>query len=158
MREWVDAELTRAIARWRTQFRGDARVKDDTEVNDADIASHNLILWGGPDDNAMLKRIAPKLPIAWKGDKLIFGDRDFPAEDHAPILIYPNPLNPSKYVVVNSGFTYREYDDLNNARQVPRLPDWAIVDVKTPPSPRFPGKVVAADFFGESWELRRPHE
>ncbi len=79
-------------------------------------------------------------------------------EDHALIAIYPNPLNPDRYVVLNSGFTYREYDDLNNARQVPRLPDWAVVDVKTPPDARFPGKVVAADFFGEDWRVRSSGE
>ena len=52
--------------------------------------------------------------------------------------------------MLNSGFTFREYDYLNNARQVPKLPDWAIVDVTTPPDSRKPGKVVAADFFDES--------
>ena len=44
------------------------------------------------------------------------------------MLIYPNPLNPKKYVVLNSGFTFREFDYLNNARQIPKLPDWAVVD------------------------------
>ena len=64
-----------------------------------------------------------------------------------PVLIYPNPLNPKHYVVLNSGFTFREYDYLNNARQVPKLPDYAVIDVRTPPSSRLPGKVVTAGFF-----------
>ena len=76
------------------------------------------------------------------------------AGQHALVLIYPNPLNPRRYVVLNSGFTFREYDYLNNARQVPKLPDWAVIDVRTPPGPRRPGAVVAADFFGEDWGLR----
>ena len=70
------------------------------------------------------------------------------------MLIYPNPLNPKKYVVLNSGFTFREYDYLNNARQVPKLPDYAVIDVTTPPNSRHPGKVVRAGFFGEKWELQ----
>ena len=152
--EWAKAEGDRAIEHWRRQFRGEARVKDDTAVTDADIASSNLVLWGDPSSNAVLKRIADKLPIRWEGDKIVAGSKSFPAETHAPILVYPNPLNPSKYVVLNSGFTFREYDYLNNARQVPKLPDWAIVDVTTPPDSRKPGKVVAADFFGEAWELK----
>jgi hypothetical protein len=36
---------------------------------------------------------------------------------------------------------------------VPKLPDWAVVDVNTPPSTRWPGKVVEAGFFGERWEV-----
>jgi hypothetical protein len=41
---------------------------------------------------------------------------------------------------------------------VPKLPDWAIVDVNTPPSPRAPGKIVDAAFFGEKWELKSGRE
>ena len=152
--EWAKGEADHAVEHWRRQFRGEARVKDDTAVDDADIASSNLVLWGDPGSNAILAKIADRLPIRWEGDKIAAGSKSFPAETSAPILIYPNPLNPSKYIVLNSGFTFREYDYLNNARQVPKLPDWAIVDVTTPPDSRGPGKVVAADFFGESWEVR----
>jgi hypothetical protein len=56
-------------------------------------------------------------------------------------------------VVLNSGFTFREYDYLNNARQVPKLPDYAVIDVRTPPSARSPGAVAAAGFFDEQWRL-----
>ncbi len=156
--EWAEQEGNRAIEHWRRHFRGDARVKDDTAITDQDIASANLVLWGDPSSNAVLRKIADKLPIRWEGDKIVAGSKSFAADSHVPILIYPNPLNPARYVVLNSGFTFRDYDYLNNARQVPKLPDWAIVDVTTPPDARKPGKVAAADFFGESWELRPPRD
>jgi hypothetical protein len=76
------------------------------------------------------------------------------ASSHVPVLIYPNPLNPNRYLVLNSGPTQREVDYLNNARQVPRLPDYAIVDTTTPPDEKTVGKIVAAGFFDESWSLR----
>src|SRR5262249_30718490 len=134
-------------------FRGEPRVKDDSEITDADIAAHNLALWGDPGSNRILARIAARLPIRWTSDAVTVGERRFPAATHAPILIYPNPLNPRRYVVLNSGFTFREYDYLNNARQVPKLPDWAIVDTTTPPNSRYPGKIVDASFFDERWQL-----
>jgi hypothetical protein len=56
--------------------------------------------------------------------------------------------------LVHRSFTYREYAYLNNARQVPKLPDWAIVDVRTPPDSLWPGKILAADFFDEQWQLK----
>src|SRR5207237_4956948 len=142
-----------AITEWRRQFRGEPRVKDDAQVTDADIAAHNLALWGDPGSNGILARIADRLPIRWTKDAVIAGDRRYPACTHAPILIYPNPLNPKRYVVLNSGFTYREYDYLNNARQVPKLPDYAVVDVDVPVSSRAPGGIVAAGFFDETWGL-----
>jgi hypothetical protein len=150
---WVAAEMEHARAQWRQQFRGDALVKNDDAVSDADIASSNLILWGDPASNKVLARIAGKLPIQWNSENVQLGSRTFASANHVPLLIYPNPLNPKRYVVVNSGFTYREYDYLNNARQVPKLPDFAMVDVNTPPSSRYPGKVVEAGFFDEEWKL-----
>jgi hypothetical protein len=85
---------------------------------------------------------------------LAVGNRSYEPAYHVPVAVYPNPLNPEKYVVLNSSFTYREYDYLNNARQVPKLPDWAIIDIRTPPNSRYPGKIVDADFFDERWQLK----
>jgi dienelactone hydrolase len=150
---WANAEMARAADQWRKQFRGDARVKDDKAVTADDIAAHNLVLWGDPASNAVLAKVLPKLPITWDSKSLVVGKRTFASEHHAPILIYPNPLNPKRYVVLNSGFTFREYDQLNNARQVPKLPDYAVIDVRTPPNSRYPGKVALADFFDEQWQL-----
>src|SRR5262249_29293074 len=117
---------------------------------------HNLVLWGDPSSNMVLAKIAAKLPIRWDADGIQVGDKKYAADHHVPVLIYPNPLNPKRYVVLNSGFTFREYDYLNNARQVPKLPDWAVVDVNVPVSSRAPGGIVNAGFFGESWEYVAP--
>ena len=151
--KWVESEEKHAITEWRRQFRGDAQVRNDVDVTDADIASSNLILWGDPGSNKILAKIADKLPIRWTADGVVVGGNRYPAGTHVPILIYPNPLNPSKYIVLNSGFTFREFDYLNNARQTPKLPDYAVVDTTTPPDYRYPGKIVLAGFFDESWKL-----
>ena len=151
---WVAAEEKRAIAEWRRQFRGEAQVRDDKDITDAEIAGSNLVLWGDPGSNRLLARIAGRLPVQWTAAGVVAGSQRFDAATHAPILIYPNPLNPKKYVVLNSGFTYREFDYLNNARQTPKLPDYAVVDTSTPPGPRYPGKIVLAGFFDEDWRLQ----
>ncbi len=150
---WADAEMKHAVAHWRKHFRGDAFMTDDTDVPDEIIKGGNLVLWGDPSSNKVLAKIADRLPVKWTADGVTVGDKTYPAGTHVPVLIYPNPLNPSKYVVLNSGFTFREYAYLNNARQVPMLPDYAVVDVTTPPNSRHPGKIVRAGFFGEKWEL-----
>lgn len=151
--EWAEKEMKHATEHWQKQFRGDAPVKADTEIKDEDIKNNNLILWGDPSSNAVLAKIADKLPIKWTDKGVVVGKETYEAGTHVPVLIYPNPLNPAKYVVINSGFTFREYDYLNNARQVSKLPDYAVIDTTTPPNSRYPGKVVRAGFFGEKWEL-----
>jgi dienelactone hydrolase len=152
--KWAAAEMERATLHWRRHFRGIARVKDDTAVTPDDIAGSNLVLWGDPASNAVLAQIAGKLPIRWDEKQIDAGQNKFASDKHALIAIYPNPLNPNRYVVLNSGFTFRDYAYLNNARQVPMLPDWAVVDLSTPPNSVWPGKIVDADFFDESWKLK----
>ena len=153
--KWAADELEHARVHWRRQFRGEAPVKDDTKITDADIASSNLILFGDPSSNAVLKKIADKLPIRWTSAGIRAGEagKSFDAGHHVVAMIYPNPLNPSKYVVLNSCFTFREYDYLNNARQIPKLPDWVVFDVDQPRSSRRAAGVADAAFFGERWEL-----
>ena len=150
---WAAAELAHATNHWRQQFRGELRVQADTEVSPEEIANNNLVLWGDPGSNKILGQIADKLPIRWDESGVTLGKNPFAAANHVPVLIYPNPLNPKHYVVLNSGFTFREYDYLNNARQTPKLPDYAIIDINIPVSARGPGAVVAAGFFDERWEL-----
>jgi hypothetical protein len=52
-------------------------------------------------------------------------------------LIFHNPLHPAHYVVLKTGFTFGEADHLTSARQVPKLPDYAVIDV--PDEPACPG-------------------
>ena len=157
--KWTATEQAHAIKHWRQHFRGHARVKADTAVTAEDIAHHNLILWGDFASNKIIGDILARLPLTWNEQGVSIGEKVFDAKSHAPILIYPNPLNPNKYIVINSGFTYREYAYLNNARQVPMLPDWAIVDVVNKPEPndsiyRFPGIPKDANFFDENWNVK----
>jgi hypothetical protein len=150
---WVASESKRAVEHWRKQFRGEARVVADKDLTDADIASCNLVLWGDPSSNKVLARVLEKLPVRWDDKEITVGTERFDASRHVPVLVYPNPLNPQRYVVLNSGFTFRDYDYLNNARQIPKLPDYAVLDLRTPPGPRWPGAVAAAGFFDERWRL-----
>lgn len=153
--QWAKTELAEAAFHWRRYFRGEPRVKDDSAITDTDIKNSNLVLWGDPSSNKLLARIADKLPIKWNGKTIQVGDKSFDAGKHAPAFIFPNPLNPSRYVVINSGFTFPQFAGASNSFQTPKLPDWAILDLSVPLAERVGGKgVVAADFFGEKWEVK----
>ncbi|HEY3899630.1 MAG TPA: prolyl oligopeptidase family serine peptidase [Chthoniobacter sp.] len=151
---WAQNELDLAIAGWRRVFRGDAQVKDDTAITADDIKNANLVLWGDPGSNKLLAQLLPKLPIQWTKDVLTVNAQKISAADHAPIFIYPNPANPSRYIVVNSGFTFRMGARTSNSLQTPKLPDWALIDLNTPPDELWPGKVVNAGFFDETWHWK----
>jgi dienelactone hydrolase len=155
MGKWALEQADYAVSEWIHFFRGEPRVKNDVDVTDADIAAQNLVLFGDPSSNAVYKRIAGRLPVEWRANGVTVGEKKFPAS-HAPVFIFPNPLNPNKYVVINSGFTF--HDQSNNAMQSPKLPDWAVVDT-TKPGNNFrylPLFVESQGFFDESWKLKGP--
>jgi hypothetical protein len=150
--QWEQSQLAFAVGEWQGVFRGEPRVKDDIAVNDADIAAHNLVLFGDPSSNSVYKRIAGRLPITWTSAGVTVGGQTYSAADHAPVMIFPNPLNPKRYVVINSGFTF--HDQSNNDLQSPKLPDWAVVNIMEPGNRQLPLSVKAEGFFDELWKLR----
>ena len=152
--QWASNEMKEALFQWRRQFRGPAQVKSDSAITDEDIKNNNLILWGDPSSNKVLAKIADKLPIKWTDAGVKVGDKTYDATKNAPVMIYPNPLNPTKYVVINSGFTFHQFGAGSNSQQTPKLPDWAVLDMSVSPAKRLGSTgVVDAAFFGEKWEL-----
>ena len=149
---WAREEYARAIREWRRHFRGDVIERKAADVSAHDIADRNLILFGTADSNPLIARVMPGLPLRRDGDAWSIGPHRVDAAAAVPILIHPNPLNPDRYVVLNSGFTFREYAYLNNARQIPMLPDWAIVSATEGRGPQLPGKILASGFFDEHWQ------
>lgn len=126
------------------------------------MKSHHIVLWGDPGSNQVLAKLfggetvqsgSTKLPLKWNKNELKMGNASYDSAHHAPVLVYPNPLSPSRYIVINSTFTFRQGSDTTNALQTPKLPDWAVVDLRTPPSKLAPGAVVDAGFFNEQWQL-----
>ena len=85
------------------------------------------------------------------------GKKSFASNAHLPALIYPNPLNPTRYVVLNSGFTFAHPRSSSNADQTPKLPDYAVVDIDGMPAVGVAGEVVEAGFFDEQWKLSDAH-
>jgi pimeloyl-ACP methyl ester carboxylesterase len=156
--QWVEVDLPHQIQRWKELFRGDVRVKDDKDVTREDQERYHLILWGDPSSNQILAQAAVKLPIQWTTDTIQAGrspGSSYSAQTCVVAMIYPNPLNPERYIVLNSGPTFREDHDRSNSQQTPKLPDWAVLDVTAPPTGRAAGKVLDAGFFDENWQLTR---
>ncbi|MCE9561495.1 MAG: prolyl oligopeptidase family serine peptidase [Planctomycetes bacterium] len=155
---WADANLKRFAYEWHRYYRGELRIKDNTAVTDDDIRQYNLILFGDPGSNRLISRVLPKLPITWTEKELQFGKETYPAANHAPAFIQPNPLNERRYVVINSGHTFHEKELASlNYLQFPRLGDWAVLKVgdKSPanPSDALEEEVLRAGFFDEQWKL-----
>jgi dienelactone hydrolase len=131
---------------WAKWMRGDLRTKEAEGVTTQDMAESNLVIFGEA-DNELIKKMNAKLPIRWVGGEIVAGDQRFSASDHTLALVCPNPLNPSRYVVLNSGHTFGEKEFRGtNALLFPRLGDWAVLK-------KSDRTVVAAGLLDETWQL-----
>jgi pimeloyl-ACP methyl ester carboxylesterase len=156
---WNDAvnqQALRTLARfdrlWGKFFRGHPFVKDDKDVTAADMAKYHVVLFGDPGSNRMIAKMLPSLPLKWTRETVTMSGQALPASENFPALIYPNPLNPSKYVVLNTGLTItdREY---NGDYGLPQWGDYALVKVK--PDADVPD-LVTAGLFDEDWHIPKP--
>ena len=144
--QWAAKTLDVFSSNFAKWLRGDVRAKDDRAVTASDIADYNLILFGDPGSNSIIARALAKLPIQWTKTEITIGTQTFGAADHIPVLIFPNPLNPKRYVVINSGHTFGD-EDLRgtNAWLYPRLGDYSVLKPN--------GEIEMSGFFDESWRL-----
>ncbi len=132
-------------ANFEKYFRGNVRTKATKDVTKADIAESHLVLWGTPATNKMMAKMIKDLPARWTNTEIEIRGQKFDARTHTLALIHPNPLNPAKYVVLNSGHTFAKSDLTGtNALLYPRWGDWAVIENAT-------GKPVAAGMFDENW-------
>jgi predicted esterase len=156
---WVQSEAEHFLVRWRSLMRGDVLVKKVTEITDQDLKESNLVLWGTPRSNTLTATIVHSRELGevltWNERVVKIGNQEASADKSVPVLCYPNPLNPNRYVILNSGLTFRESHDRTNSLQNPKLPDWAILDVTEPPNAETAGRVIAADFFDNQWKATR---
>ncbi len=98
----------------------DVPIKTDREITTDDINKYHLLLVGTRKSNLLLGRIHNQLPVRMEGNAVMVGDRRFAGDDVGFRLIYPNPLNPRRYVVVCAGVTYKGLEGLGSIT----APNW----------------------------------
>jgi hypothetical protein len=131
-------------------------MKDDTAITPADIAEHHLILFGDPASNQVLRRILSKLPLQCNANQLTLGGKTYDSPSHTVAMIYPNPLDPSRYVVLNTGHSFgRNEMAATNATLFPRFGDYAVLHLRQPLGKTVEGEVVTAGYFDEQWKFTR---
>ena len=70
------------------------------------------------------------------------------------MLIYPNPLNASRYVVLNTGHTFHAAEfQGTNALLYPRLGDYAILKLAPDKNNAPSAEPVTAGLFDDFWRI-----
>ncbi len=140
--------------RWWERGNGFTEVIPDTEVTKEIRNDYNLILFGGPDENFITSRINRRLPIKVKNGEVLFGRKKIEGEQIAFEFIYPNPLNPERFVFVHEGNGLGTLELSNFFTCIysgAGLPDFIIFDEDV--KQKGWGGVICAGFFDSYWQI-----
>ena len=149
--QWTLARLETEFDKW---MRGKVRVVKDTEVTQELIADNNLILFGDPKSNSVLGSVLARLPVKWTPEKLTVGDDTWNPATHAVQLIHPNPRNPRRYVVINSGHTFHAAEfQKSNAWLIPSRGDLAVIEFQKDEKDGFKENIIRAEILNNAWKL-----
>jgi hypothetical protein len=139
-------------------WRVDQPVLADTEVSEQLMRDHDLVLYATPGSHALLSRIEAQLPIRIEADAVVMGNQRFTDKGVGTKFIYPNPLNPKRYVIVQAAPTLEAVKAGYNLPDF--LPDYVVYDAKTTRSrPRllFPAPPPALGYFDQAWQIDETH-
>jgi len=137
---------------WMARANGIVKVKADSEITKEDINEYNLILFGNPQINSLIARINDQLPIKFSAGGIRVGDKTFTNEDVGMALVYPNPLNQNRYVVVAGGVSADSMQTVGRLR-LNELPDYVIFDNRALKGEKT--QFVGGGFFDKHWGVTK---
>lgn len=117
------------------RFPGDRRaaidcpVIADVEVTEADLASQNLVLVGGPNANLLTARFQHDLPVDWSTDDEVsfqFRGVEYCRPDEALAMLVANPEFPQRSLLVFSANSPIMYDYLGRL-ETALLPSYLVI-------------------------------
>jgi pimeloyl-ACP methyl ester carboxylesterase len=141
---------------WKAAQKYELRVKNDVDVTDADMKSYSLFLLGGPEENAVSKRVFERIPVQMKLGEILIDGRSFNSKDAVLNAIYPSPFNHQRYVDIvasTSGPGLYFFDP--HIRDLFEY-DFYIADGKLPnfsAGAKNEKILVASGFFNHNWKI-----
>ena len=137
---------------WMARANGSVKVKADSDITREDINEYNLILFGNAQTNSFIAQINDRLPIKFRAGGLHAGNKTFTNEDVGMAIIYPNPLNTNRYVVIVGGVSAGGMETAGRLR-LHELPDYVVFDSHTLSGEKL--QFVDGGFFNKFWGLAK---
>ncbi len=141
---------------WAWDYRNP--VVPDTAVTVDMMKRCSTVLYGNTKSNSVLAKVASKLPIGIEDEAIVFQGKRYTKRDVGTRFIYPNPLAPKRYLVVQAG---NSASAVRAGNKLPDfLPDYVIYNKST--TSRRPRGIfgrndpVEAGMFTNTWQLPPP--
>jgi hypothetical protein len=152
------AEARRFAQNWALRYGEGPRMKADKDVEPADIARFNLVLFGSPAVNSLAAQVLPGTPARVTDDGVLLGGELYRGSNVGLIMCYPNPLNRERLAVVVAGTTpaalYQAFDRTGlwfnwGVYDKYKWFDYGVYDARTVG----PESFLTVGFFDNEWAL-----
>ncbi|HEY5807012.1 MAG TPA: prolyl oligopeptidase family serine peptidase [Povalibacter sp.] len=146
MKQYIAERAGEIQSMWQTWQHQPLRLMLDTDVTSQHEREYSLVLIGGPDENAVTRRLASKLPFKITRDAITVDGRTWQATDSVLQMLYPSPVAPDRYVLVAAAssaegmYLWKPAVNFVQTGVALTLWDWTIQDGRHAP----PGEPVAA--------------
>jgi len=136
---------------WLVFAKGEPRIMHADDVTDKIAREHNLILFGTPEDNPLIARAMPHVPVRIEGGCYNLGGKSYDASRNGLWLIHPSPFGKGRAIVINSGPSWGR--DLPENHKYDFIPDFMVyADAKATDGTEC-NEFRVAGFFGQYWQL-----
>lgn len=147
MRAYCLRYARRMLAWWQQFQQVTPRIAYDHAVTNEDIARYSLLLVGGPGENLISRQLRDNLPVNFDDRGFSIDGFPFALRDGGLRLIYPNPKNNQRYLVLaaaNSAAGMYRLPLFNNRYDV----DYSLTDGSS-------GQEFASGLFDRNWHISR---
>jgi pimeloyl-ACP methyl ester carboxylesterase len=143
------------VGDWFRYAHGMAPYLEDARVPPRMLLASNLILIGTPEANSTMKKFSGKLPVRVEGGFYHVGERKIPTKGNGIYCLYPNPVEPKRYLAIVDGVPYGPKLQMNHKFDF--LPDFLIFRKDTKEDNTwFPtNEVLVAGYFDGNWQLSK---
>lgn len=139
----------RMAKEWQEFADGLPPIKPDRQVSDQDLQKRNLVLFGDARTNALIGQVAKSLPLSYDGEAVQIGQTKVPLKGRGFLMTCPNPLNPARLLLVQTGEFWGSALPINHKFDL--LPDFIVYA----PTPEYDGtdQFLVAGFLNNNWRF-----
>lgn len=153
MQAFCERHAQNLVRGWQDWQKHPPRFFRDVDLTDQDMTAFSLILVGGPEANAITRKLWNSLPLRIEGSRVILDGHPFAAPDSAVQMAYPHPRNPNRYVLVVAATSAK---GMFYAADMPDTFDFCIQDGRTAPpgmSTHMTDLRVVSGSFNHAWRV-----
>lgn len=98
--EKIHNQVIKFCDAWEETYFVKCKNKTDKQIDSSDIINSHLVLFGNQNTNSLIHKILHQIPLQIEKDRLVISGNEYLGDKLGFHMIYPNPLNSKKYIVL----------------------------------------------------------